>query len=91
MRHDHQVRTVTCLPYEQDLALCKAKRICSDQSTISERPYKLRCSYQGLDFRHIQSKNNTWEMAVQVRFVKVHGNAPAVVKLQGVVLTGRLT
>jgi hypothetical protein len=90
MRHDHQVRIVTCLLYEQDLDSCKAKRTCTEQSTIGKRPYKLRCSYRGLDFRHTQSKNGTWEMSVQVRFVKVNGNAPAVVKAQGLVLTGGL-
>lgn len=90
MKNDHQVRIVTCLPYEQDLDSCKAKRVCPDQFTMSDRPSKLRCSYRGLDFRHIQNKNGTWDFAVQVRFVKVRGNAPAVVKAQCVVLTGEV-
>jgi hypothetical protein len=91
MRHDHQVRIVTCLPYEQDVDPSKSKRVCPDQFRTHERPSKLRCSYRGLDFRHIQNKNGTWELAVQVRFVKLPGNAPAVVKAQGVVLTGDIT
>jgi hypothetical protein len=41
-----------------------------------------------LDFRHIQAKNAIWEMAVHVRFIKVRGNSPVVVKAQSVVLTG---
>jgi hypothetical protein len=31
LRNDHQVRIVTCLPYEQGLDACKAKRVCPDQ------------------------------------------------------------
>jgi hypothetical protein len=87
LRQDHQVRIVTCLPYEQDLDSSKAKRVCPNDLAIHERPSKLRCSYQGLDFRHTQSKNGTWELTVQVQFVKVRGNAPAVVKAQGIALT----
>jgi hypothetical protein len=89
MRQDHQVRIVTCHPYEQDLDTSKAKRACpvNNTLTIKERPWKLRCSYRGLDFRHMQSKNGTWDMSVQVRFCKVRGNSPAVLKAQGVVLS----
>jgi hypothetical protein len=86
LRHDHQVRIVTCLPYEQDVDSLKGKRVCPNETVIHERPSKLRCSYRGLDFRHTQSKNGTWDMTVQVRFVKVRGNAPAVVKAQAVAL-----
>jgi hypothetical protein len=88
MKHSHQVRIVTCQPYEQDVDFSKSKRCCSNDSAASvyQRPRKLRCSYRGLDFRHVQSKNGTWELAVQVRFVKVMGSAPAVVKAQSVVL-----
>jgi hypothetical protein len=93
MRQEHQVRIVTCNPYAQDVDISKAKRACPDNHslTIKERPWKLRCSYRGLDFRHMQSKNGVWEMAVQVRFCKVRGNAPAVLKAQGIVLSTEIT
>jgi hypothetical protein len=93
MLKDHHVRVVTCQPCEQDVDPSKAKRALPEyhQSTIIDRPCKLQCTYQGLDFRHIQSKNGSWEMAVQACFVKVKGNAPAVIKAQGVVLSTGLS
>jgi hypothetical protein len=93
MLKDHHVRIVTCQPYEQDVDPSKAKRALPEyhQSTIIDRPCKLQCTYRGLDFRHIQSKNGSWEMSVQARFVKVKGNSPAVLKAQGIVLSTGLS
>jgi hypothetical protein len=88
MRTDDQVRIVTCRPYEQDLDNNKAKRSCpSGNKEVFDRPTKLRCSYRGLDIRHIENKSGCWELAVQVRFVKVQGNSPAILKAQAVVLS----
>jgi hypothetical protein len=86
LKHNHQVRIVTCQPYEQDVDSGKGKRACP-VALVNDRPKRLRCSYRGLDIRHIQSKNGMWELAVQVRFVKVKGDAPAVAKAQALFLS----
>jgi hypothetical protein len=89
LRKDHQVRIVTCVPHEEDIDVKKGKRVCSSgqESKGYARPRKLRCSYRGLDFRHVQSKMGTWEMIVQARFSKLMGNAAAVIKAQSSVLS----
>jgi hypothetical protein len=89
LRKDHEVRIVTCVPHEADIDLRKGKRACpsGSQSAVNARPKKLRCSYRGLDLRHVQSKMGTWEMIVQARFSKVLGNSHAVIKAQSAVLT----
>jgi hypothetical protein len=88
LRKDHQVRIVTCVSHAEDVDSSKAKRSCpsANQTAMYARPRKLRCSYRGLDLRHVQTKMGTWEMIVQARFSKLIGNAPAVIKAQSAVL-----
>jgi hypothetical protein len=51
-----------------------------------KRPCKLRCSYRGIDIRHLQTKAGVWELVVQAQFVKVKGSSAAVRKAQGIFL-----
>jgi hypothetical protein len=85
LKHNHEVRIVTCQPHQQDVDGGKCKRTFQNQQSY-ERPKKMRCSYRGLDFRHTQANNGVWELSVQARFVKVSGNASAVLKAQDAVL-----
>jgi hypothetical protein len=88
LRDDHEVRIVSCLPTERDLDASKGKRCLdvSHEDTVYERPTKLRCSYRGVDFRHMQGKNGVWELVVQARFLKLKGRSAAVRKAQSLFL-----
>jgi hypothetical protein len=89
LRDDHEVRIVSCLPTEFDLNKSKSKRcidVVEDDQSQCKRPCKLRCSYRGVDIRHLQTKNGVWELIVQARFVKVKGCALSVRKAQGLFL-----
>jgi hypothetical protein len=84
LRNDHEVRIVSCLPTERDVDLSKGKRCIDDANADVDykRPTKLRCSYRGVDIRHLQTKNGVWELVVQARFVKVKASSVAVRKAQ---------
>lgn len=88
LRDEHEVRMVSCMPMERDLDQSKSKR-CIDPADVDvgyERPSKLRCSYRGIDFRHLQTQSGVWELVVQARFVKLKGSSLAVRKAQSIFL-----
>jgi hypothetical protein len=94
LRDNHEVRIVSCLESASDMDPVKGKRCLDkcDTDLAYQRPSKLRCSYRGLDIRHLQSKSGVWELVVQARFVKVHGSSLAVRKAQGMFLnTGEIS
>jgi hypothetical protein len=66
----------------------KGKRCLDDADAAFKniRPSKLRCSYRGIDIRHLQTKSGVWELVVQARFVKVKGSSFAVRKAHGIFL-----
>lgn len=68
--------------------LSKGKRCIdlADSEIDYERPSKLRCSYRGVDIRHLQTKSGVWELVVQARFVKLKGGSIAVRKAQAMFL-----
>jgi hypothetical protein len=89
MRDNHDDRIISCLPTERDLDLSKGK-CCIDVADVDlleyKRSCKLRCSYRGVDLRHMQSKSKIWELVVHARFAKVKGSSLAVRKAQGIFL-----
>jgi hypothetical protein len=88
LRDEHEVCIVSCLPTLRDIDLSKGKRCIeiADSNLEYKRPSKLRCSYRGVDIRHLQTKSGVWELVVQARFVKVKGRSTAVRKAQEVFL-----
>jgi hypothetical protein len=83
------VRIVSCIREESDLDSEKAKpplipsgRIVTDNCRKKKR-MKLLCSYRGLDIRQSTSCNGIPELSFWCRFLKVQGNAIAVAKVHG--------
>jgi hypothetical protein len=90
LRNMDPVRVVSCLPEECDLEPDRAKPIVEEAPSsgnigTQKRPtlMKLLCSFRGMDIRYTVAANGVPELSVQCRFVKVRGDAQAVKKIHG--------
>jgi hypothetical protein len=85
LRNSDPVRVISCSPEVGCMGDGSAKPVFYNilPGKKGRQPFRLLCSYRGIDFRYNAVKYGFSELSIQMRFVKVRGDSNVVKKVVG--------